>query len=44
LRGSSKIVAGQQYPERMAETLAELPFIGDQITLFRGNQAARSVE
>jgi len=29
VRGSSKIVVGQQYLSRMVETRAELPFIGD---------------
>ena len=31
-------------PERMAETLAELPFIGDQVVCFGHDQAARSLE
>jgi hypothetical protein len=32
---SRKIIAGQPFPSRFGETLAELPPIGDQVTLFR---------
>ena len=32
---SRKIIAGQPFPSRFGETLAELPPIGDQVALFR---------
>jgi len=38
--GIQKNRCRQQYPERMVETLAQLPFIGDQVGLFRA-QAGR---
>jgi len=39
---SRKIVAGQQWLRRIVETLAELPFIGDQVVCLSHDQAARS--